>query len=68
PVKREKSLSLEQVLEDYIVSAGKHALRGCKIGHCSPSFAVQIGAQAAMNTEQKTVVIEAGDSEGALKT
>ncbi|MCI4140097.1 LD-carboxypeptidase, partial [Bacillus vallismortis] len=37
PVKREKSLSLEPVLEDYIVSAGKPALRGCKIGHCSPS-------------------------------
>ncbi|MCY8797700.1 S66 peptidase family protein [Bacillus inaquosorum] len=67
PVKREKSLSLEQVLEDYIVSAGKPALRGFKIGHCSPSFAVPIGAQAAMNTAQKTVVIEAGVSEGALK-
>lgn len=68
PVKREKSLSLEQVLEDYIISAGRPALRGFKIGHCSPSIAVPIGAKAAMNTAEKTAVIEAGVSEGALKT
>lgn len=53
PVKREKSLSLEQVLEDYIISAGRPALRGFKIGHCSPSIAVPIGAKAAMNTAEK---------------
>ncbi|MCI3987898.1 LD-carboxypeptidase, partial [Bacillus vallismortis] len=47
-VKREKSLSLEQVLEDFIVSACKPALRGCNIGDCSAFFAVPIGAQAAM--------------------
>ncbi|MGB9943658.1 hypothetical protein ACO0DA_11535, partial [Bacillus subtilis] len=31
-------------------------------------IAVPIGAKAAMNTAEKTVVIEAGVSEGALKT
>jgi muramoyltetrapeptide carboxypeptidase len=65
PVKREKSLTLEQVLEDYIVSSGRPALRGFKIGHCSPSIAVPIGAHAAMDTAKKTVVIEAGVSGGA---
>ncbi|MEC1737380.1 LD-carboxypeptidase [Bacillus mojavensis] len=65
PVKREKSLTLEQVLEDYIVSSGRPALRGFKIGHCSPSIAVPIGVHAAMDTAKKTVVIEAGVSGGA---
>ncbi|MFS0662886.1 LD-carboxypeptidase [Bacillus mojavensis] len=65
PVKREKSLTLEQVLEDYIVSSGRPALRGFKIGHCSPSIAVPVGVHAAMDTAKKTVVIEAGVSGGA---
>ncbi|MBT2573667.1 LD-carboxypeptidase [Bacillus sp. ISL-51] len=62
PQKKEKSLTLEQVLEDYIVKSGKPALKGFKIGHCSPSFAVPIGVRAVMDTVAKTVTIEPGVS------
>ncbi|MED4812614.1 LD-carboxypeptidase [Bacillus atrophaeus] len=65
PVKREKSLTLEQVIEDYITKAGKPALMGFKIGHCSPSIAVPVGAHAVMDTAAKTLTIEAGISKGA---
>ena len=50
------------MLNDYIVKSGKPALKGFKIGHCSPSFAVPIGVRAVMDTAAKAVTIESGIS------
>ncbi|WP_445490686.1 S66 peptidase family protein [Niallia sp. 03133] len=58
--KREHSLSLEDVIDTYITRTGKPALKGFKIGHCSPSIAVPLGAYAELDTSAKKLTIEAG--------
>nr|WP_286166184.1 LD-carboxypeptidase [Peribacillus frigoritolerans] len=60
PQKRKKSISLDEVLAHYINLAGKPALKGFKIGHCSPNISIPLGTHAEMNTYEKTVVIESG--------
>ncbi|WP_079912075.1 LD-carboxypeptidase [Paenibacillus sp. 32352] len=55
PNKRKQSLSLEQVIEDHVVSAGKPTMAGFKIGHCSPNIAVPHGIEARMSTQQKVL-------------
>ncbi|MBD0383224.1 S66 peptidase family protein [Paenibacillus sedimenti] len=56
PNKRKISLTLEQIFNDHIVSAGKPTLSGFKIGHCSPNIAVPIGIVAKMSTYDKSLV------------
>lgn len=53
PNKRKASFTLEEVLEHYVVQAGRPAMSGFKIGHGSPNIAIPIGAQAVMNTVEK---------------
>jgi muramoyltetrapeptide carboxypeptidase len=60
PQKRKHSIPLDEVLAHYIKLAGKPALRGFKIGHCSPNISVPLGTHAEMNTFEKKVVIESG--------
>ncbi|MFD0696161.1 LD-carboxypeptidase [Paenibacillus sp. GCM10027628] len=55
PNKRKVSLTLEQIFNDHIVSAGKPTLSGFKIGHCSPNIAVPIGIAARMSTFDKVL-------------
>lgn len=57
---RELSLSLEEVIDHYIQLAGRPALQGFKMGHCSPHIGVPLGAPATMNTKEKTLYIESG--------
>lgn len=57
---RELTLSLEEILEDYVQKMNKPALKGFKIGHCSPHFAVPLGAFARMDATAKTLTIESG--------
>ncbi|PLT28562.1 S66 peptidase family protein [Peribacillus deserti] len=57
---REKSLTLEEVLDHYIKLAAKPALKGFLIGHCSPHYAIPLGVKASMHTGEKKVVIESG--------
>ncbi|MBS8264208.1 LD-carboxypeptidase [Mesobacillus boroniphilus] len=57
---RELSLTLEEVIDHYIKLAGRPALRGFKMGHCSPHIGVPLGAVARMNTEEKTLFVESG--------
>ncbi|HAQ06208.1 MAG TPA: LD-carboxypeptidase [Bacillus bacterium] len=56
----ELSLSLDEVLDHYIHLAGRPALRGFKMGHCSPHIAVPFGTFAHMDTSNKTLVVESG--------
>lgn len=53
PNKRKVSLTLEQIFNNHIVSAGKPTLAGFKIGHCSPNIAVPMGIVARMSTYEK---------------
>ncbi|WP_226641836.1 S66 peptidase family protein [Mesobacillus subterraneus] len=57
---RELSLSLEEVIDHYIQLAGRPALQGFKMGHCSPHIGVPLGAPASMNTKEKRLFIESG--------
>lgn len=55
PNKRKQSLTLDQVIEDHVVSAGKPTIAGFKIGHCSPNIAVPHGIVARMSTQDKVL-------------
>ncbi|WP_028550842.1 S66 peptidase family protein [Paenibacillus sp. UNC451MF] len=55
PNKRKLSLTLEQVIEDHIVSAGKPTMAGFKIGHCSPNITVPHGIEARMSTQDRVL-------------
>ncbi|MEC0226384.1 S66 peptidase family protein [Paenibacillus alba] len=55
PNKRKLSLTLEEIFNDHIVSAGKPTLSGFKIGHCSPHIAVPMGIRARMSTYEKVL-------------
>ncbi|NOV03651.1 S66 peptidase family protein [Paenibacillus planticolens] len=56
PSKRKVSLTLEEIFNAHIVSAGKPTLSGFKIGHCSPNIAVPLGIEARMSTYEKLLV------------
>lgn len=56
--KRSETLTLEQVFTDHVVPAGKPTMSGFLIGHCSPNFAVPIGAWGTINTYKKSFIVE----------
>jgi muramoyltetrapeptide carboxypeptidase len=58
PTTRKPSLSIEEIIEDHVVSAGKPTLAGFSIGHCSPNLAVPIGVEGVLDTYSKTFSIE----------
>lgn len=58
----EPSFGLEEVISHYLKQADKPALKGLKIGHCIPNFAIPLGARASFDTRRKTVFVEAGTS------
>ncbi len=55
PKKRGESLTLKEVFQDYIAAAGKPALSGFNIGHCSPNIAVPVGAQAVLDADKNSL-------------
>ncbi|MEH7443740.1 LD-carboxypeptidase [Bacillus sp. JJ1122] len=57
---RELSLTLDEVLDHYIKLAGRPALKGFNMGHCSPHIAVPFGTRAQMDTASKTLIVESG--------
>jgi muramoyltetrapeptide carboxypeptidase len=57
---RELSLTLDEVLDHYIKLAGRPALKGFNMGHCSPHIAVPFGTQAQLDTAGKTLIVESG--------
>lgn len=62
PKKRSESLTLKEIIEDYIVPESKPALSGFQIGHSSPNIAIPIGAEGMLDTEKKQLMIEPGVS------
>lgn len=64
PKKRERSLTLDEVLTEHIASTGKPALKGFNIGHSSPNIAIPVGSIGTMNTFEHSFKIESGIREG----
>jgi len=60
PKKRKSSLTLEQVLEDYLAGLDKPVVKGFKIGHCSPHFSIPLGVKAKLSSYDKTLEIDPG--------
>lgn len=58
--KRDLSLTLDEVIDHYIQKANKPAVKGFKIGHCSPHFSVPLGVNAVLQADQKEFIIENG--------
>ncbi|CAM4011159.1 S66 peptidase family protein [Mesobacillus thioparans] len=57
---RDLSLSLEEVIGHYVKLAGRPALKGFKMGHCSPHIGVPFGVAAKMDTKTKNLYVESG--------
>jgi muramoyltetrapeptide carboxypeptidase len=57
PGKRKLSLTLEDIFNDHVASAGKPTLSGFKIGHCSPNIAIPVGVDAIIDTSSKTLTL-----------
>ncbi|PLR95204.1 S66 peptidase family protein [Bacillus sp. T33-2] len=57
---REQSLTLDDAINHYIELAAKPALKGFKIGHCSPHVSVPLGVNATLDTNKKQLIVEAG--------
>ncbi|MCA1053859.1 LD-carboxypeptidase [Rossellomorea aquimaris] len=63
PDKRKDSLSLDDLLDEYIKKAGKPALKGFYIGHSSPSLALPVGSMGRIDTYRKSFTVESGIKE-----
>lgn len=60
PKKRQVSLSLDEVLDHYLGGLGKPAVKGFKIGHCEPHFAVPLGVLAELDANNLSLAILPG--------
>lgn len=58
--KKRWTLTLDEVLEYYFKDLGKPVVKGFKIGHCEPHFAVPLGVKAKLDGNQKTLTILPG--------
>ena len=54
------TLTLDEVFDDYFENKPYPVLKGFKIGHCQPHFAIPLGVEATLNTAEKTLRITAG--------
>jgi muramoyltetrapeptide carboxypeptidase len=54
------TLTLEQVFHKYFSKLDLPVMTGFKIGHCFPHFSVPLGAEAMVNTADKSLYIDAG--------
>ena len=60
PKRPESSLTVDEVIQHYLAGLNKPAIKGFKIGHCQPHFAVPLGVEAKLDTEEKTLTILPG--------
>ncbi|MFP7169868.1 LD-carboxypeptidase [Terribacillus sp. FSL K6-0262] len=58
----ETSLSFDQVLVDYFADLNVPIMKGFCIGHCNPNITIPLGTEATMDTETKTLRVQAGVS------
>lgn len=60
--KKEPSLTLEEVFQNYLSKLDCPVMTGFKIGHCYPHFAVPLGVNATIDTRMKSLSIQPGVS------
>lgn len=60
PKKGQASLTLDDVFEHYFGNLDKPVVKGFKIGHCEPHFAVPFGVEAKLDGDNKTLTILPG--------
>src|SRR6185312_7154620 len=60
PKKRNVSLTLDEVFDHYLGNLGKPVVKGFKIGHCQPHFAIPLGVGAKLDAENRTLTILPG--------
>lgn len=60
PKKDQVSLTLDEVFDHYFADLGKPVVKGFKIGHCEPHFAIPLGVGAKLDADNRTLTILPG--------
>jgi len=60
PKKQKETLTLDEVFADYTANLGIPVVKGFKIGHCQPHFAIPLGVGAKLDADNKTLTILPG--------
>lgn len=60
PKSPKASLTLDEVFKHYLGNLGKPVVKGFKIGHCEPHFAVPLGVEAKLDADHRTLTILPG--------
>jgi len=60
PKKGKVTLTLDEVFADYTANLGVPVVKGFKIGHCQPHFAIPLGVGAKLDADYKTLTILPG--------
>ena len=60
PKKRKETLTIDEIFADYTVNLGIPVVKGFKIGHCQPHFAIPLGVGAKLDADNKTLTILPG--------
>lgn len=58
--KKKWTLTLDEVFDDYFKDLKVPVVKGFKIGHCEPHFAVPLGVKAILDADEKTLTILPG--------
>ncbi|WP_339252853.1 LD-carboxypeptidase [Sporosarcina sp. FSL W8-0480] len=58
--KTKSSFTIDEVFEQYFGDIGKPVVKGFKIGHCEPHFAIPLGVEAKLDGDEKTLTILPG--------
>lgn len=58
--KHKVSQTLDDVLNHYLADLGKPVVKGFKIGHCEPHFAIPLGVEAKLDADNKTLTVLPG--------
>lgn len=58
--KKKWTLTLDEVFDDYFKDLKVPVVKGFKIGHCEPHFAVPLGVEAILDADEKTLTILPG--------
>lgn len=57
---RELTLTLEEVINDYVLRVNKPSLKGFMMGHCNPHISIPLGVKAVLNTCDKSLLVASG--------
>lgn len=60
PKDQDESLTLDEVIDHYLRDLGKPVVKGFKIGHCEPHFAIPLGVEAKLDGDNRTLIILPG--------